>query len=114
MATYANLVISAPDHIDGAHDLADRGDTGLDQPDGLFLQGPHALVAGRLADLVVRGAVHDQLADGVGDGHQLVDPGPLEEAGVRAEVAAGATDEPADRDLTAERVEERELLGGRL
>src|SRR4051794_10257612 len=68
IATYAYLVMSAPHYVDRPDDLGDGGDAGLDQPDRLLLKGPHPLVAGGLAKLVVRGAVDHEFPHGVGDG----------------------------------------------
>src|SRR6185437_3095642 len=84
VAAYANLGMSDLHYVDRAHDLGRRGDPGGDQGDRLLLQGAHALGAAQLAQFVVRTLVEDQLADRVGDRHQLVHPDPLEVAGVCA------------------------------
>ena len=71
--------------------LGHGGDAAVDQPDRLLLQRPHALARWHsLRSSSCERAVDDELADVVGDDHQLVDADAVLVAGVRAEVAARA------------------------
>ena len=65
----------------------------------------------RARELVRRGLLDHELADRVGDEHELVDADAVGVAGLRAEVAAGAAHELRLRCSAADAVEERELLG---
>src|SRR4051794_21168469 len=94
-AAYPNLFMSAPRDVDRAEDLGECGDAVGDKAGRLLLQRPHAFLACGPADLVVPGPGQDEFADGLGDRHHLVDPGPVEVSGLGAEVAPGAAHEAA-------------------
>src|SRR5215831_13362891 len=113
IATYSNFATSAP-HIDRPDDLGHRGHAGLDQPRRLLAERAHPLRAGHLAHLLVRGPIHHQLPDRIGDEHELVHPDAAQIAGLGAEVAAVPAQKAGRGRPAVDRGQKGELVPGRL
>ncbi len=98
-------------HVHRTHGFGDGRFAGIDQVAHRVLEAAHPLRLRVLADLLLRRAVHDHLAEFLGDRNALEHPGALIESRVAAMSAAGAGDLVAFGVFAAHRSVEVDLVG---
>src|SRR5439155_23549324 len=108
--TWMSRSMSSTYYVDCPQHFGGGSHSGFDQPGCLVLHGPHALMAGRLANVFTGTALQHQVADRVGDRQQLEHPDPVQVSGMRAEVAARAAHEPVRRDPATDGIQKGQLL----